>query len=101
MEIASQIGRTEGHAQRDNGACDDENSTPTYIYKIVIQINTKQIVCLLARSTERSSLGKKRRTKLIKERIGLNWKPIVTFRNHIHKLPQYYFIDTNAGNGFG
>lgn len=44
---------------------------------------------------------KKRKTELIKERIGLNWKPIVTFRNHIHKLTQYYFIDTNAGNGFG
>lgn len=29
MEIASQIGRTKGHAQRDNGASDDENSTPT------------------------------------------------------------------------
>lgn len=29
MEIASQIGRTEGHAQCDNGASDDENPTPT------------------------------------------------------------------------
>lgn len=29
MEIASQIGRSEGHAQRDNGAGDDENPTPT------------------------------------------------------------------------
>lgn len=27
-------------------------------------------------------------TKLIKERIALNWKPIVTFRNHIHKSIQ-------------
>lgn len=63
------------------------------------QINMKQIVCLLTRTTATSSLGKK--VKLIKERIGLNWKPIVTFRNHIHKSTQYYFIDTNAGNGFG
>lgn len=44
---------------------------------------------------------KKYRTKLIKERIELNWKSIVTFRNNIHKSTQYYFIDMNYRNGCG
>lgn len=74
---------------------------PSNHYIQYSQINIKQIFMFVDTIHRKKFTLKKRKTKLIKERIGLNWKPIVTFRNHIHKLTQYYFIDTNAGNGFG
>lgn len=43
MEIASQVGRAEGHAHRDKRACDDENQTPTYFYKNISKLTLNKL----------------------------------------------------------